>query len=491
MGEAWWLAATSLAVLISTAATTVAAAPSATIGQPPDATKVAPRPVTDVPWVSRFRPRRNLVELGVGVGAFVPSKVHELYDHTLTWRPYAPAALGLAARAGFYPLGLLGLEAEASLAPTRTELGDAARLFAGRGHLVVQLPLYNLVPFVLVGGGVLGTAGALGRDIDPSFHFGGGLKVFASRWVGARLDARGHLGPAHTVAASRSFHVEVLASLVVTLNRPYLDTDGDGVPDPGQRARSEDACPRERGVKHLRGCPDDDRDGIRNQDDQCPKQSGLAARDGCPPLVDADGDGFYDAGQYNIPEGLKDRCPGMTGVHEYDGCPAPDTDGDGLLDLIDKCPQEPEAVNGFEDADGCPDVLPPDVAALLGTLRGIQFGFLSDRLSESSKPVLLKAAEVLKLHPDLKIEIQGHTDADGDPVANKALSLRRAMSVRRELVTQGIVECRLRAVGYGGEQALDGGDGNDARAANRRIEFRLIGPNEELIALEKDQGAPP
>lgn len=465
---------------------------SSTSSTPPlPATDNASRLATPERWITRLRPGRNVVELGVGVGALLPSAAHELYQYDTTWRRYAPAATSLAVRAGFYPLALLGVEAEAGLAPTHTDAGAAARIFGARGHLVAQLPLYSVVPFVLVGGGLLGTGGALGRDIDPSLHFGGGLKVFATRWIGGRIDARTHLGLAHTVEASRTFHTEVLASLVVTLHRPYLDTDHDGVPDPGQRARSEDACPREHGVRSLRGCPDDDRDGIRNLDDRCPKQSGLAVRDGCPPLVDEDGDGFYDAGQYNIPEDRKDTCPDIVGVAEYNGCPAPDSDGDGLLDLIDRCPKDPETVNGFEDENGCPDVIPPDIAAILGTLRGITFGFLSDRLSESSKPILARAAEVLRRHPHIKIEIQGHTDADGDPAVNKALSLRRAMSVRRELVDQGIVECRLRAAGYGGEQPLDGSDGNTARAANRRIEFRLVGLNEDLIELDTNPGPSP
>lgn len=491
-----------IGLVIMITPTTTLAAPPATAGRSPapspgpppaasHASRPAPAPAPAQRWLTRLRPGRNVVELGVGVGALLPSADHELYQYDTTWRRYAPAAASLAARAGYYPLTLLGVEAEAGLAPTRTDAGDAARIFGVRGHLVAQLPLYSVVPFVLVGGGLLGTAGALGRDIDPSLHFGGGLKIFATRWIGGRIDARTHLGLAHTIEASRTFHTEVLASLVVTLNRPYLDTDRDGVPDPGQRARSEDACPREHGVKSLRGCPDDDRDGIRDLDDRCPKQSGLAARDGCPPLVDEDGDGFYDAGQYDIPEDRKDTCPDVVGVQEYNGCPAPDTDGDGLLDLIDACPKDPETVNGFEDENGCPDVIPPDIAAILGTLRGIKFGFLSDRLSDTSKPILAKVAEVLRRHPHIKIEIQGHTDADGDPAVNKALSLRRAMSVRRELVDQGIVECRLRAAGYGGEQPLDASDGNDARAANRRIEFRLVGLKDELIELDTNPGPSP
>jgi OOP family OmpA-OmpF porin len=441
------------------------------------------RRVDDEPWLTRHRPRRNLVELGVGVGALIASANHELYDYKLTWRRYAPAAANLGLRAGFYPLALLGVEAEAALAPTRTDLGAAARLFGVRGQVVLQLPLYSIVPFAAIGGGILGTRGALGSDVDPSLHFGGGLKLFASRWLGARIDARAHVGPAHTAAAYRSFHAELLATFIVTLGRPYLDTDHDGLPDPGQRAPNADACPRETGPRRLRGCPDDDADGLRNHDDRCPTLPGLSARDGCPALVDSDHDGYYDPGQYKVPEGRVDTCPDELGVDAYTGCPVPDTDHDGMDDQHDRCAREPETTNGFQDDDGCPDRIPLDVAAILGTIGGIQFAFLSDQLTETSKPILRQAAAVLAQHPELKLEIQGHTDADGDAAFNKELSLRRALAVRRELVDDGVPAERLHAVGYGGEVPIASNTSEYGRAANRRIEFRLLDSDGNPIAI--------
>ncbi|MBK6848143.1 MAG: OmpA family protein [Proteobacteria bacterium] len=65
---------------------------------------------------------------------------------------------------------------------------------------------------------------------------------------------------------------------------------------------------------------------------------------------DLDGDGITDD---------KDQCPrqpeDLDGFQDADGCPDPDNDGDGLLDKVDRCPLEPEDADGFEDADGCPD----------------------------------------------------------------------------------------------------------------------------------------
>jgi OmpA-OmpF porin, OOP family len=65
---------------------------------------------------------------------------------------------------------------------------------------------------------------------------------------------------------------------------------------------------------------------------------------------DSDGDGIPDD---------QDKCPNepedKDGFQDADGCPDPDNDGDGIPDAQDKCPNEPEDKDGFQDADGCPD----------------------------------------------------------------------------------------------------------------------------------------
>jgi outer membrane protein OmpA-like peptidoglycan-associated protein len=68
---------------------------------------------------------------------------------------------------------------------------------------------------------------------------------------------------------------------------------------------------------------------------------------------DQDSDGIADD---------KDQCPAaaedMDGFQDADGCPDPDNDGDGIADANDKCPNDPETKNDFQDADGCPDEVP-------------------------------------------------------------------------------------------------------------------------------------
>jgi outer membrane protein OmpA-like peptidoglycan-associated protein len=74
-----------------------------------------------------------------------------------------------------------------------------------------------------------------------------------------------------------------------------------------------------------------------------------------PSIGDRDGDGIKDD---------VDKCPDDPEDHDdfedEDGCPDPDNDRDGILDKDDKCPNEPETKNGFEDQDGCPDQLDLD-----------------------------------------------------------------------------------------------------------------------------------
>src|SRR5579871_343432 len=69
-----------------------------------------------------------------------------------------------------------------------------------------------------------------------------------------------------------------------------------------------------------------------------------------PDFRDRDHDGIYDT---------EDKCPDQPedrdGFQDADGCPDPDNDNDGIPDAKDKCPNEAEDVDDFQDADGCPD----------------------------------------------------------------------------------------------------------------------------------------
>jgi hypothetical protein len=69
-----------------------------------------------------------------------------------------------------------------------------------------------------------------------------------------------------------------------------------------------------------------------------------------PGANDRDGDGVIDD---------DDKCPDepedLDSFQDEDGCPDPDNDMDGIGDVGDRCPNDPETMNGRADDDGCPD----------------------------------------------------------------------------------------------------------------------------------------
>jgi OOP family OmpA-OmpF porin len=208
--------------------------------------------------------------------------------------------------------------------------------------------------------------------------------------------------------------------------------------------------------------PDTDQDGILDDADKCISVPGVAP-DGCPP--DADGDGIVDK---------DDQCPKERGEAPT-GCPAPkDTDGDGIVDPNDKCPKEAENKNGYEDTDGCPDVIPEKIKQFTGVIQGITFEHNKAAIRPTSKPTLDKAAAVLKEFSQLRIAISGHTDNTGTREKNVQLSTERAESVKKYLVEQGIDASRVETRGAGPDEPVDSNATPAGRERNRRIEFKLL-----------------
>jgi len=213
------------------------------------------------------------------------------------------------------------------------------------------------------------------------------------------------------------------------------------------------------------------------EEDKCPDEPGPKETQGCP-LVDSDGDGLYDPGQ-GLPADQEDKCPSEPGPKELQGCPAKDTDKDGFFDPgqglkpEDKCPQEPETKNGYQDNDGCPDELPKEVKKFTGVIKGINFDVDKDTIRPNSKGTLDSAVKVLKEF-EVRIEISGHTDADGSADHNRDLSKRRAEAVKKYLVDNGIAADRIETVGYGPDKPIADNKTKRGKAENRRIEFRLL-----------------
>ena len=75
---------------------------------------------------------------------------------------------------------------------------------------------------------------------------------------------------------------------------------------------------------------------------------------------------------------------------------------------------------------------------------------------------------------NIKIEIAGHTDSIGDNKTNIILSNNRAKSIKSYLVKNGILESRIKCVGYGEKQPITNNSTKEGREKNRRIEIRIL-----------------
>ncbi|QOP46599.1 OmpA family protein [Sulfurimonas paralvinellae] len=173
------------------------------------------------------------------------------------------------------------------------------------------------------------------------------------------------------------------------------------------------------------------------------------------PEVDSDGDGIYDK---------LDKCPNTPAntTVNAEGCPVSmDDDHDGVLNADDICPNTPagEAVN----SDGCPATV----------ALNINFENNSAAIKADSNARLDKYADFLKKHTNYSAKIVGYTDSRGSESYNKKLSQRRATAVMRALVARGVNPEQLSAVGMGEANPVADNSTAEGRAQNRRIEAEL------------------
>ena len=168
--------------------------------------------------------------------------------------------------------------------------------------------------------------------------------------------------------------------------------------------------------------------------------------------------------------------------------PPKDTDGDGITDDLDKCPTEPETKNGFEDADGCPDELPAEVAKFTGAIKGIQFDFGKATIQKGSQKLLDEAADVLMKHVHLRLEISGHTDNVGARDANIKLSEDRANAVKDYLVSKSIDAGRITMRGAGPDEPIAE---NDSRGPRAEPPHRVQAPPMILRRANRRAAPPP
>ncbi len=194
-----------------------------------------------------------------------------------------------------------------------------------------------------------------------------------------------------------------------------------------------------------------------------------------PTSHDRDGDGIADD---------EDKCPDQpedrNGYQDADGCPdgSLDDDNDGIPNVDDKCPDAKETINGVDDDDGCPDTGDPRVIYKDGKfviLDKVHFETGSAKITQDSHSILDQVALTLKANKQIKhIRVEGHTDDKGPADMNMRLSRQRADSVRSYLIKKGVSPSRLSAKGYGETKPLVKGTSDSDRQKNRRVEFVVV-----------------
>lgn len=108
-------------------------------------------------------------------------------------------------------------------------------------------------------------------------------------------------------------------------------------------------------------------------------------------------------------------------------------------------------------------------------LENIYFDTDSDSLTQHSIPELRELGAFLENHPEIVVEISGHTDNTGDAAYNKDLSLRRAQAVQTYLLQRREIEAdRIVVKGYGSEQPIADNDTEEGKAQNRRTEVKIV-----------------
>lgn len=137
------------------------------------------------------------------------------------------------------------------------------------------------------------------------------------------------------------------------------------------------------------------------------------------------------------------------------------------------------------------NVTPKGGRMMVAMEEPILFRSGSISLQKKYRDQVASLAEMLKANPNLRIQVEGHTDAKqmvqgARYQSNWDLSTARALSVVRELAKNGVAETQLAAVGKGEFDPATTEEGKEAQAMNRRVEIILIPAMDELYKMSKE-----
>ncbi|MBW4891944.1 OmpA family protein [Mucilaginibacter sp. HMF5004] len=156
-----------------------------------------------------------------------------------------------------------------------------------------------------------------------------------------------------------------------------------------------------------------------------------------------------------------------------------DSDGDGVPDFFDKCPNTPSGSK--VDGSGCPlpkaenvkvYVTEADKKVVRDAIANLEFDLGKATIRSHSLPSLNKVAELL-INKNFSLKLAGHTDSQGSDDFNMSLSKDRAESIKAYLVSKGANASRIEATGYGETQPIASNKTAAGRQKNRRVEFTL------------------
>lgn len=171
---------------------------------------------------------------------------------------------------------------------------------------------------------------------------------------------------------------------------------------------------------------------------------------------------FYSVG-FTVPFGEKAAAPV---VAKAEPKPAPavapvapkDSDGDGIYDDKDKCPNTPKGT--VVDENGCPKII----------RLHVKFDFDKSTVKPEFMPEIQKVADFMKQNSGYRVVLEGHTDAKGSDAYNMKLSDQRAKAVAKALETLGVSAAKVTTEAYGESKPIATNDTDAGRAENRRVD---------------------